>query len=64
MRRMRTLVCPQGIRRARATNIISGAVGHRELATTHRYLRLGTMLEDHPSMLMDLLLPRNGRRKG
>jgi len=42
---------------------VARAVGHRELATTRRYLRLGTMLEDHPAMLMDLL-PRKGRRKG
>jgi len=30
------------------------AVGHRELATTRRYLRLGSALDDHPAMLMDL----------
>jgi len=34
---------------------VARAVGHRELATTRRYLRLGTMLEDHPAVLMDLL---------
>ncbi len=33
---------------------VARAVGHRELATTRRYLRLGSALEDHPAMLMDL----------
>ena len=40
---------------------VARAVGHRELATTRRYLRLGAVLEDHPVMLMDLL-PHRGPR--
>jgi integrase/recombinase XerD len=33
---------------------VARAVGHRDLATTRRYLRLGAALEDHPAMLLDL----------
>jgi integrase/recombinase XerD len=34
---------------------VARAVGHRALATTRRYLRLGTALEDHPANLIALL---------
>lgn len=37
---------------------VARAVGHRELATTRRYLRLGTALEDHPARLLDILPQR------
>jgi site-specific recombinase XerD len=33
---------------------VARAVGHRELATTRRYLRLGSVLEDLPARLMHL----------
>jgi integrase/recombinase XerD len=39
---------------------VARAVGHRELATTRRYLRLGSALEDHPASLIELL-PRRKR---
>jgi integrase/recombinase XerD len=44
----------QSYLRTRDLERVARAVGHRELATTRRYLRLGSMLEDHPAMLMDL----------
>lgn len=34
---------------------VARAVGHRDLATTRRYLRLGAVLEDHPAMLLHLM---------
>ncbi len=40
---------------------VARAVGHRELATTRRYLRLGTALEDHPARLIDILPRRRSR---
>lgn len=34
---------------------VARAVGHRELATTRRYLRLGSALEDHPATLINIV---------
>lgn len=33
---------------------VARAVGHREIATTRRYLRLNEILETHPALLIDL----------
>jgi integrase/recombinase XerD len=52
----------QSYLRTRDLERVARAVGHRELATTRRYLRLGTALEDHPAVLLDLLGSK--RRKG
>jgi hypothetical protein len=40
---------------------VARAVGHRELATTRRYLRLGSALEEHPASLIELLPKRKKR---
>jgi site-specific recombinase XerD len=45
----------QSYLRTRDLERVARAVGHRDLATTRRYLRLGAVLEDHPAMLMDLV---------
>lgn len=45
----------QSYLRTRDLERVARAVGHRDLATTRRYLRLSAVLEDHPAMLMDLI---------
>lgn len=50
----RVFFITQSYLKTRDLERVARAVGHRELATTRRYLRLGSMLEDHPAMLMDL----------
>src|SRR5438094_8454200 len=36
---------------------VARAVGHRDLATTRRYLRLGSVLGDHPARVITLAPP-------
>ncbi len=50
----RVFFITQSYLKTRDLERVARAVGHRELATTRRYLRLGSMLDDHPAMLMDL----------
>jgi integrase/recombinase XerD len=56
----RVFFITQSYLKTRDLERVARAVGHRELATTRRYLRLGSALEDHPAMLMDLT-PRGKR---
>lgn len=51
----------QSYQKTRDLERVARVVGHRDLATTRRYLRLGSMLNDHAAMLMNLT-PRRGRR--
>ena len=44
----------QSYLKTRELERISRAVGHRDLATTRKYLRLDASLEDHPARLPDL----------
>ena len=59
----RVFFVTQSYLKTRDLERVARAVGHRELGTTRRYLRLGTALEDHPASLLELL-PRSslGRR--
>ena len=50
----RVFFITQSYLKTRDLERVARAVGHRELATTRRYLRLGAALEDHPAILMDL----------
>jgi site-specific recombinase XerD len=50
----RVFFITQSYLKTRDLERVARAVGHRELATTRRYLRLGSALEDHPAMLMGL----------
>ena len=50
----RVFFITQSYLKTRDLERVARAVGHRELATTRRYLRLGSALQDHPAMLMDL----------
>jgi integrase/recombinase XerD len=50
----RVFFITQSYLRTRDLERVARAVGHRDLATTRRYLRLGSVLEDHPAMLMEL----------
>ncbi|HEV3026803.1 MAG TPA: site-specific integrase, partial [Planctomycetota bacterium] len=54
----RVFFITQSYLKTRDLERVARAVGHRELATTRRYLRLGSALEDHPAMLMDLISKR------
>lgn len=59
----RVFFITQSYLKTRDLERVARAVGHRELATTRRYLRLGAALEDHPATLLDLL-PRRPPRRG
>jgi integrase/recombinase XerD len=59
----RVFFITQSYLKTRDLERVARAVGHRELATTRRYLRLGSALEEHPAMLMDLVPRRRPRRK-
>ena len=50
----RVFFITQSYLKTRDLERVARAVGHRELATTRRYLRLGSALQDHPAMLMGL----------
>jgi site-specific recombinase XerD len=50
----RVFFITQSYLKTRDLERVARAVGHRELATTRRYLRLGALLEDHPAGLIDL----------
>ncbi len=56
----RVFFITQSYLKTRDLERMARAVGHRELATTRRYLRLGAVLEDHPAKLIDLLPHRRG----
>jgi integrase/recombinase XerD len=57
----RVFFITQSYLKTRDLERVARAVGHRELATTRRYLRLGSALEDHPASLIELL-PRRRRK--
>lgn len=57
----RVFFITQSYLKTRDLERVARAVGHRDLATTRRYLRLGMVLEDHPAMLMTLSPHRSPR---
>jgi site-specific recombinase XerD len=58
----RVFFITQSYLKTRDLERVARAVGHRELATTRRYLRLGSALEDHPATLLHLCPPRAAGR--
>lgn len=57
----RVFFITQSYLKTRDLERVARAVGHRELGTTRRYLRLGTALEDHPAKLINILPGRRSR---
>ena len=57
----RVFFITQSYLKTRDLERVARAVGHRELATTRRYLRLGQALDDHPASLLRLIPARPGR---
>jgi len=57
----RVFFITQSYLKTRDLERVARAVGHRELATTRRYLRLGSALEDHPASLIHLMPPKRAR---
>lgn len=59
----RVFFITQSYLRTRDLELVARAVGHRELATTRRYLRLGSALEEHPAIHMNLLAASERTRR-